>query len=591
VFDPPFSRLVAASDHLVLLVAGSWQGLLVYTRYCNRYAKFFLYIFQYINKYVFIFTTPLCCVMYNIVVILITMDILTTLTAIAGDLTSIMSVEDRYQRLLDALHRAIPYDAASLLSVQGDKLIPIASRGLTPDAMGRVYTRKDHPRLDILCGSTEPVLFPADSPLPDPFDGMMISDPEALRRIHACLGCPLHVNDKLVGILTADSLDAGAFDHLSQDFLKTIGSMTGAQMQIADLLKALEEKAERQGQIALDLMQDVALQRGSEILGKSAGIENLRREIEVVAKSDFTILILGETGVGKELVARAIHRHSFRRDKAMLYLNCAALPESLAESELFGHVKGSFTGAHNDRAGKFELADGGTLFLDEIGELSPEIQAKLLRVIQEGEIQRIGSEKMLHADVRLLAATNRDLEAEVHAGRFRADLYHRLNVYPIKVPSLRERKEDIPILAGFFIERAKKRLGLGEIRISDGALQLLGRYSWPGNVRELENILSRAVLKASHGPIHEEFLKILPEHLAGDIGSALYVNPVPAYDAPGMSETKISFREEVLSFQAQLIQAALKRNKGNWAAAARDLDMHRSNLHNLATRLGIRKKI
>ncbi len=516
------------------------------------------------------------------------MDKLETLTAMAVDLTAMLSAEDRYQRLLDALHRAIPYDAATLLRVQGDRLTPIASKGLTPDAMGRVYVRREHPRLDIICGATEPVHFPADSSLPDPFDGMLVSDPEALHHIHACLGCPLYINEQLVGVLTADSLNIGAFDNLPRQFLKMVGSMAGAQMQIADLLKALEEKAERQGLIASDLMQAVALQRGWEIIGRSAVIEKLRREIELVAKSDFTILVLGETGVGKELVTRAIHRHSYRRDKAMLYLNCAALPDSLAESELFGHVKGAFTGAGNDRAGKFELADGGTLFLDEIGELSLEIQAKFLRVIQEGEIQRIGSEKMIHTDVRLLTATNRNLEAEVRAGRFRADLYHRLNVYPIRVPALRERKEDIPILAGFFVERAKKQLGLGEVRISEGALQLLGRYSWPGNVRELENILSRALLKASQAGRHEEFLKILPEHLAGDLGSALYVSPAPSYETAVASLATRSFREEVKAFQRRLIQSALDQNDGSWAAAARRLNMHRSNLHNLATRLGIR---
>ncbi|MGB3222057.1 MAG: nitric oxide reductase transcriptional regulator NorR [Desulforhopalus sp.] len=518
------------------------------------------------------------------------MDKLHTLTAIAVDLTAVMSAKDRYQRLLDALHRAIPYDAATLLRVQGDKLTPIASKGLTPDAMGRVYTRSEHPRLDLICNSTVPLVFAADSPLPDPFDGMLVSDPEALHHIHACLGCPLYVNDNLVGVLTADSLEIGAFDDLPKEYLQTIGSMAGAQMQVADLLQALEEKAERQGQIASDLMQDVANQRGWEILGKSPVIEEMRREIELVAKSGYTVLVLGETGVGKELAIRAIHRLSNRSDKAMLYLNCAALPDSLAESELFGHVKGSFTGASGDRAGKFELADGGTLFLDEIGELSLEIQAKILRVIQEGEIQRIGSEKMLHADVRLLAATNRNLETEVSAGRFRADLYHRLNVYPIRVPALRERKEDIAILAGFFVTQAKKRLGLGEIRISEAALQLLNRYSWPGNVRELENILSRAVLKASQGANHEQHLKIQPEHLAGDLGSALYVHPAPEYEAPAQSKESLSFRDEVKSFQIQLIQSALDRNDGNWAAAARQLDMHRSNLHNLATRLGVRDK-
>ena len=518
------------------------------------------------------------------------MDKLNALAAIALDLTAEISAEDRYDRLLGALRRAIPYDAATLLRIEANKLIPLAAKGLTPDAMGRVYERKEHPRLDIICGSREPVLFSRDSPLPDPFDGMLVMDPKGLQHIHACLGCPLYVNEKLVGVLTADSLDAGAFDRLPKQYLQTVALMAGAQMQMADLLKALEKQAERQGQIASDLMQDVALQRGWDILGQSPAIKKLRKEIELVAKSDFTILVLGETGTGKELVARALHRHSNRRDKAMLYLNCAALPDSLAESELFGHVKGSFTGANQDRAGKFELADGGTLFLDEIGELSVEIQAKILRVIQEGEIQRIGSEKMLHADVRLLAATNRNLEMEVNAGKFRADLYHRLNVYPITVPPLRDRKDDIGILAGFFIDRAQRRLGLQEVRIGEAALRLLSRYSWPGNVRELENIISRAVLKASQQSHPAEFITIQPAHLAGDLGAALYVHEAEGHTRRQAIQGTVSLREEVRLFQIRLIQAALERNNGNWAAAARDLDMNRSNLHNLATRLGLRKK-
>ncbi len=519
------------------------------------------------------------------------MDKLKALAAIALDLTSEISAEDRYDRLLGALRRAIPYDAATLLRVEKDKLIPLASKGLTPDAMGRVYDRKEHPRLDIICGSEEPILFSKDSPLPDPFDGMLASDPHGLQHIHACFGCSLHVSDRLVGIITADSLDSGAFDLLPKEYLKTVVLMAGAQMQMADLLEALESHAERQGLIASDLMQDVALQRGWDILGQSQAIKKMREEIELVSKSDFTILILGETGAGKELVARALHRHSNRRDKAMLYLNCAALPDALAESELFGHVKGSFTGATHDRAGKFELADGGTLFLDEIGELSFEIQAKILRVIQEGEIQRVGSEKMVHADVRLLAATNRDLEAEVSAGKFRADLYHRLNVYPITVPPLRERKNDLAILSGFFIDRTQRRLGFQEVRISEESLRLLSRYDWPGNVRELENIISRAVLKASQQQQHMDFIQIRPDHLAGDLGSAMYVHPVQDSRPPERIQRKISLREEVKLFQVKLIQAALENNKGNWAAAARDLGTNRSNLHNLATRLGIRKNI
>ena len=195
------------------------------------------------------------------------MDKLNALAAIALDLTAEMSAEDRYDRLLGALRRAIPYDtAATLLRIEGNKLIPLAAKGLTPDAMGRVYERKDHPRLDIICGSGEPVLFSTDSPLPDPFDGMLVMDPEGLQHIHACLGCPLYVNEKLMGVLTADSLDAGAFDRLPKQYLHTVALMAGAQMQMADLLKALEKQAERQGQIASDLMQGC---RPAERLGYS----------------------------------------------------------------------------------------------------------------------------------------------------------------------------------------------------------------------------------------------------------------------------------------------------------------------------------
>lgn len=518
------------------------------------------------------------------------MDKLDTLAAMAANLTSTLRAEDRYQRLLDALHIAIPYDAATLLRVQGEVLIPLAAKGLTPDAAARHYPRTHHPRLDIICGSREPVVFPSETSLPDPFDGAVVMGRETGQRIHACLGCPLYVNEQLVGVLTADALDPHAFDELPQQYLKVIGLMAGAQMQTVDLLTALEEKAERQGQLASDLLQDIQQQRGRKILGTSGVIEALRQEIELVASSDFTILVLGETGVGKELVARAIHTQSRRRDKPLLYLNCAALPDSLAESELFGHVKGAFTGAGSDRTGKFELADGGTLFLDEIGELSLEIQAKILRVIQEGEVQRVGSEKMCHVDVRLLAATNRDLEAEAAAGRFRADLYHRLNVYPVNVPPLRARKEDIALLAGFFAEKSGAALGLSNVRLAEESLHLLARYSWPGNVRELENVISRAVLKASAVVGLGEPIQVQARHLSGDLGTPIYASPDQQLPKMTSGTGKISMRAELAALQRRLITTALANNQGNWAAAARDLDMNRSNLHNLATRLGLRQK-
>ena len=517
------------------------------------------------------------------------MDILDTLVAMTVDLTAALSAKDRYQRLLKALNLAIPYDAAALLRLEGNMLVPIAARGLSPGAMGRHYIRSDHPRLDIICNSKEPVRFPADTELPDPFDGLLAIDASALHHIHACLGCPLYLDKKLVGALTADALDPHAFDHLEQRFLMTVGALAGAQMQTTELIEALELSAERQGQIASDLMRDIRMRQGTEIIGSSPLIEHLRREIELVARSDFTVLVLGETGVGKELVVRAIHAASERRDGPMLYLNCAALPETLADSELFGHTKGAFTGAARDRAGKFELADGGTLFLDEVGELSLPIQAKLLRAIQEGEIQRIGSEKTIHVDVRLLAATNRNLEEEVKNGRFRADLFHRLNTYPLKVPSLNDRKEDIPLLAGYFCERIQRRLGLRPVRISVDAVEVLSSYHWPGNVRELENILSRAILKASNEITKGESIIVYSTHLDVDFKFSSENIRLQGQIEIQPSADSQTLREAVNEYQKILIQRAVTKRNGNWSAAARDLGMHRSNLHNLAIRLGLRK--
>jgi anaerobic nitric oxide reductase transcription regulator len=443
--------------------------------------------------------------------------------------------------------------------------------------------------LDIICNAEEPVQFPSDNSLPDPFDGLLTTDVTALSHIHACLGCPLRVDNDLIGVLTADALDPNAFDAIDMRFLQAVGSLAGAQMQTARLIDALEQTAERQGLIATDLMQDIHTRQGSQILGGSQLMEHLRREIELVARSDFTILVSGETGVGKELVIRAIHAASNRKDGPLLYLNCAALPETLAESELFGHTKGAYTGATKDRAGKFELADGGTLFLDEIGELPLSIQPKLLRALQQGEIQRVGSDKTLHADVRLLVATNRDLQMEVEHGRFRADLFHRLNVYPIKVPALSERKEDIPLLSGYFCERTQRRLGLGPVRISQNAAEVLKQYNWPGNVRELENILSRAILKASQEIPQGKAVIVYPAHLG--IDSEFFPQDLQSEEPANMIPTmqNQTFREAVDSYKSMLIQRTISKHNGNWAAAARELGMHRSNLHNLATRLGLRK--
>ncbi len=243
------------------------------------------------------------------------------------------------------------------------------------------------------------------------------------------------------------------------------------------------------------LREEAKLERHfGEIVGRSDVVRRVLRKIEQVAPTDATVLVTGETGTGKELVARAIHRESPRRDRPLVKVNCAALPPTLIESELFGHEKGSFTGAVGRKVGRFELADGGTLFLDEIGELPMEVQPKLLRVLQDGEFERLGSTQSIRADVRVIAATNRDLSQDVQARRFRADLFYRLNVYPITVPPLRQRREDIPLLVEHFVRVLSKKMGKEITSVAPSALEVLCNYHWPGNVRELANVIERAVI-------------------------------------------------------------------------------------------------
>jgi transcriptional regulator with PAS, ATPase and Fis domain len=260
-----------------------------------------------------------------------------------------------------------------------------------------------------------------------------------------------------------------------------------------------------------------------EIVGESASLRRVFHKVEQVAPTDSNVLILGETGTGKELMARAIHSRSPRQHRPLVKVNCAALPSTLIESEFFGHEKGAFTGALTRKIGRFELADGGTIFLDEIGDLALELQAKLLRVLQEGEFERIGSTTTLKVDVRVIAATNRKLDKEVAAGTFRPDLYYRLSVFPIELPPLRERRDDIPLLVWFFVGRSQRKLGKSITEIPKRTMDALISYSWPGNVRELENVIERAVI-LSPGPtlrVDESFVRAMPRHAAATSGKSL----------------------------------------------------------------------
>ena len=517
---------------------------------------------------------------------------------IARDLTASLAAKDRYDRLLAAVRRMIPCDAACLMRLDGDELVPVAAHGLVAEAMVRRYDRREHPRLDVILRAEDPVRFPADSPLEDPFDGLLESDPYATRHIHACLGCPLVEGGEIVGALTADAIDPQAFEALDDRVLATLGALAGAAMRTTALIEALEQHAEHQQHVARELQRVASRSAGQQIVGTSPAMGRLLREIQVVAGSDLSVLITGETGVGKELAAHRVHDLSPRRERPMIYVNCAALPESIAESELFGHVRGAFTGASQDRPGKFEIADGGTLLLDEIGELPLTLQPVLLRAIEEGEIQRVGSDRRHRVDVRVVAATNRDLPREVEAGRFRADLYHRLAVYPVHVPSLRERREDIPLLSAHFVDHSRHQLGIGAVRLREPAREALQRAPWPGNVRELANVVSRGVLRAARDAPPGGTILVGLEHL--DLGDPIDDSPretgpdgergpgaaAPAGTAPHAGRPPLARR--VQAFKRREILEAVERNDGNWAAAARELGIHRSNLHHLARRLGLK---
>lgn len=510
---------------------------------------------------------------------------LQSLISMAINLNATLSSKDRYSELLRMIKEVIPYDASTIMLFENDGLKPLASFGLSDEAQKKLYSLKQNPRLDIIYQSKTPVRFPVDCNLPDPFDGMVASDPHALEHVHACLGCPLIVENKTIGILTADALKPHAFDDIDDTFLEALAALAGATLRTSLLLDTLEESAKIQGMVAQDLMNQVSSKGGGELIGTGNEFQRLKEDIKLVAKSDLAVLVMGETGTGKELVARSIHSFSRRFDRPMIYVNCAALPESIAESELFGHKKGSFTGAIQDRMGKFEVANHGTLFLDEIGELPLSIQAKLLRAIQEGEIQRVGEDKLRKIDVRVIAATNRNLEEEIKKGNFRSDLFHRLNVYPIITPPLREHLFDIPLLVGYFCDYYQRRLGCRPFRLGQAAIDKLSSYNWPGNVRELKNIISRATLHASQGSSDGPVIMLEPEHLF-----LPGTNTAKTANTPSAEEKnqKLSLQESLTEYKKELILKAVKRNKGNWSKAAKELGLHRSNLYHLRDQLGIK---
>ena len=320
-----------------------------------------------------------------------------------------------------------------------------------------------------------------------------------------------------------------------------------------------------------------------DIIGTNAGMQQVLRQVEMVARTDATVLILGESGTGKELVAREIHKRSRRANHPLIRVNCASVPRDLYESEFFGHVKGAFTGAIKDRAGRFEAANGGTLFLDEVGEIPLELQSKFLRVLQEKQYERVGDEHTRTMDVRIIAATNRDLKTEVEAGRFRQDLFYRLNVFPVEVPPLRERRDDIPLLAAHFLEQAAQRMHLPRARFTEAHARLLQRYDWPGNVRELQNATERALILAQNGALHYD-LPIEPDRTAP--AAEPLTAPAPASEAAILTDAEMQERE-IQNFRAALQRSGWKIHGAGGAAEL--LGVKPTTLISRLKKLGLKK--
>ena len=415
-------------------------------------------------------------------------------------------------------------------------------------------------------------------------EGERIARPEWVARegIRSFAGHPLIFRDNVLGVLgtfTRNPIDDAAFVWLGMFANQAAVAIANARAfeEVERLRKQLElENAYLHQQVKEELAF-------GKIVGQSPALQEVLQQVEMVARTDAAVLISGESGTGKELIARAIHDRSPRRNHALVTVNCASVPRELFESEFFGHVRGAFTGAVRDRTGRFQLANKGTIFLDEVSEIPLELQGKLLRVLQEGQVERVGEDQLRKVDARVIAATNRDLQDEVEAGRFRRDLYYRLCVFPIHLPTLRERREDIELLAAHFLELAARRLSSPEVRLTDQALELLTAYDWPGNVRELHNVIERAVILSQRGPLRMDL--VLPASAAASrAGRTLRLPNLADARSGVLSEAEMARRER------DNIIAALERTGWKISGAARMLGVKPTTLASRLKRLGIERR-
>jgi transcriptional regulator with GAF, ATPase, and Fis domain len=388
----------------------------------------------------------------------------------------------------------------------------------------------------------------------------------AVAEVRSLLCVPLTVFHRVIGCIYLDSTNAGNRFH--EDHLQLMAAIAGVSAVALDNARRLQWLEQENQRLTTEISQEQSL------LGEGPRMKEIYQFLSKAAPTDSTVLIEGESGTGKELAARALHRNSPRHNKPFIAINCAAIPESLLESDLFGHERGAFTGAAVQKKGRLEVADGGVVFLDEIGELAPALQVKLLRVLQEREFERVGGTHTIKVDIRLIAATNRDLSEAVRTGQFRQDLYYRLAVVKVTMPPLRERKEDIPMLTRHFVQKYAKRCKVKARPVSREAMAALVNYDWPGNVRELENALERALVMGSSEMV---LLEDLPESLAEQA------------PAPELSEGK--YHANLMELKKQLILDAVQQTRGNYIEAAAILGVHPNYLHRLIRNLGLKDAI
>lgn len=486
---------------------------------------------------------------------------LSALMKISTSINAIRGLEDLLQRLLELLFEVVPAQRGAILLTTDESLESSFVFGLD-----RV-SGKDK-AVNVSRTIAQQVLRDGVALLANDAEtqSFLSTDSVIKARTRSVMCVPLVMIDHKLGVLYLDTTIAG--DQFNRDHLQLVTAIAGiaaVAIENARHFEWLQTENER-------LLADVNIEHN--MVGEGAAMQRVYHFISKVAPTDSTVLIAGESGTGKELAARAIHRNSKRAQKPFMAVNCAALTESLLESELFGHEKGAFTGAFSQKKGRLEVADGGTVFLDEIGELTPALQVKLLRVLQEREFERVGGTVTIKVDLRVIAATNKNLEDAIEAGEFRQDLYYRLNVVSLEMPALRERREDIMLLASYFADKYGAKCNRKLVGISADARECLTAYYWPGNVRELENAIERAIVLGTTDVI-------LPE----DLPEALLERETSA------AQSTMGYHEAVTQTKKQIILKAIEEAKGNYTEAAKLLGVHPNYLHRLIRNLNLRAQL